>query len=552
MGATLHSLVRQGRAFSGKERNCSFLNLQNGTFADVSAVSGFDFPDDGRAVAQVDWDFDGDLDYWIANRNGPQVRYLRNDLATDNHFISVLLEGKDCNRDAIGARVEVNLPDPQQTRLLKTLRAGEGFLSQSSKSLHFGLGDTPEKVEIVVHWPGGEKESFGQVSVDRHYRLTQHTGKPELRTGPNKQVTLQPSELASPKAEATARIVSSAQLPMPTLEYKSFDGDLLKLSRPSTRGPVLVNLWASWCRSCLAELKEFSQHNKELESAGIDVLALSVDKLDVKQSGTEVNAAELLENLGYQGKAGWATENTTEIIRLVQEHLFDFRQPMSLPTSILIDSEGRLAAIYRGPVSVEQLTADTADLGEDTVSRSPPFPGKWRMRQHRLSPLDLVWQLVEMGYLEEAGEYVREYKSLVEPHYNAPKLFVLIGNAELGRGNAAKAISHYRDALRLDVDYDEAQNNLAWILATHPNKELRDGEEALQLALAAVKQQRGNAVSMLATLSAALAETGRFEEAARVAVKAVELARKSGQEQVAIDIEKRIEGYRQGKPHRSH
>lgn len=31
-------------------------------FANVSAVSGLDFMDDGRAVVKCDWDADGDLD----------------------------------------------------------------------------------------------------------------------------------------------------------------------------------------------------------------------------------------------------------------------------------------------------------------------------------------------------------------------------------------------------------------------------------------------------------------------------------------------------------
>ena len=56
-----------------------------------------------------DWDFDGDLDLWIANRSGPQVRFLRNDLVTPHHFLAIRLEGKTCNRDAIGARVELTL-----------------------------------------------------------------------------------------------------------------------------------------------------------------------------------------------------------------------------------------------------------------------------------------------------------------------------------------------------------------------------------------------------------------------------------------------------------
>ena len=68
-------LARAGSSWSGRERHCAFLNCgdveQGARFANVSAVSGLDFPDDGRALAVTDWDGDGDLDLWARNRNAP-------------------------------------------------------------------------------------------------------------------------------------------------------------------------------------------------------------------------------------------------------------------------------------------------------------------------------------------------------------------------------------------------------------------------------------------------------------------------------------------------
>ena len=113
-------LIREGRALSGRERNCCFLNTREERFADISAASGLDVADDGRSVAVVDWDHDGDLDLWINNRSGPQVRFFRNDVATDHHFLAVRLEGRTSNRDAIGARVEVILQDQSAEFRLNT------------------------------------------------------------------------------------------------------------------------------------------------------------------------------------------------------------------------------------------------------------------------------------------------------------------------------------------------------------------------------------------------------------------------------------------------
>ena len=69
-------MILEGRSFSGRERNRLFLGTPTGNFADASAVTGIDFPDDGRGVATLDWDHDGDLDVWITNRNAPRLRLL--------------------------------------------------------------------------------------------------------------------------------------------------------------------------------------------------------------------------------------------------------------------------------------------------------------------------------------------------------------------------------------------------------------------------------------------------------------------------------------------
>ena len=74
----LNDQVSRGKSFSGYERNALFFNRKGKGFAEVGGILGVDFDDDARAVATVDWDRDGDLDLWVANRTAPQVRLLRN------------------------------------------------------------------------------------------------------------------------------------------------------------------------------------------------------------------------------------------------------------------------------------------------------------------------------------------------------------------------------------------------------------------------------------------------------------------------------------------
>ena len=103
------------------------------SIVDASGVSGFDFADDSRAFAVTDFDGDGNPDILLKSRLGPQIRALQNDCAAGRTAIALVLRGTKSNRDAIGARVEVN-------GSVQFLSAGSGFLSQHSKKLHFGLG----------------------------------------------------------------------------------------------------------------------------------------------------------------------------------------------------------------------------------------------------------------------------------------------------------------------------------------------------------------------------------------------------------------------------
>ena len=91
----------------------------------MSAAAGFDFADDARAIAVVDWDQDGDQDLWVANRTQPRVRFLQNTTNRPKKSVMIHLTGNRCNRDAIGARVDMQINDRHYS---ETVRAGSGFL----------------------------------------------------------------------------------------------------------------------------------------------------------------------------------------------------------------------------------------------------------------------------------------------------------------------------------------------------------------------------------------------------------------------------------------
>jgi tetratricopeptide (TPR) repeat protein len=79
-------------------------------------------------------------------------------------------------------------------------------------------------------------------------------------------------------------------------------------------------------------------------------------------------------------------------------------------------------------------------------------------------------------------------------------------------GDPQRAVSHYREALRAVPQHLEATNNLAWILATTEQSELRDPKAAIELAKAVLPLDP-NSPAILDTLAAAYAAAGRLPEA---------------------------------------
>ena len=172
--------LRIGRSFSGQERHCAFLNLGELTFANVSSVSGLDHIEDGRGLALTDWDLDGDVDFLLTNRNAPMFRFLRNGIQADNHFASFKLTGNQSNRDAIGARIRIKLKGGDW--LTKTVTAGSGFISQSSKRITFGLGKSEVIEKVIIQWPDGSEDSLDDLAIDQHYLIEQTMGDPLVKT----------------------------------------------------------------------------------------------------------------------------------------------------------------------------------------------------------------------------------------------------------------------------------------------------------------------------------------------------------------------------------
>ena len=116
------------------------------------------------------------------------------------------------------------------------------------------------------------------------------------------------------------------------------------------------------------------------------------------------------------------------------------------------------------------------------------------------------------------------------------------------QGKAEEAVAHYNEAIRLKPDWPEPLNDLAWLLATYPRAELRNGVQAVELAERACRLTTFKEARFLGTLDAAYAEAGRFPEAITIAEQAKSTALAAGEKSTAEQADERLKLYRSGLP----
>ncbi len=657
----LNRLLHEDRSFSGHERHNAYLNCGgSGKFADVSTVTGLDFAEDGRAIGPVDWDFDGDLDLWMTNRTAPRVRFLANQIEAEGSFVSFQLEGngKGTNRDAIGARVTVHLGTQP---LIKSVHAGESFLSQSSQWMHFGLGPHDSPVDVTVDWPGGGEEHFKTLELNQFYVLRQGSGQAERWQKPNGILDLKKgnADLPLPEPEANARIVLADGVALPTLKTPS--GEIISLKGQAT----LVTLWATWCRPCLEELATWSGSADRFRQGGLNVLALNVDE----EADGRAKAGEILHKLKVPFRHQFVAPESVRGLDIIQRAALDRWEALPIPCSFLVDAQGLVAAIYKGPVEVDVILADAKQLfGADQATRRDaaiPFPGTWTHDPTTADPLYAASHFVDHNLVPAALDYIRlatELDQRVRPGHFGPTTFAdryyvmatllreqgladeaieayshssqlnprdlrsrrdlgdllksrgrareavaqwqaaeainprdldvqqrlamthlqlsqakealphlqrlvtarpgdarmryLLGTALQETGQLTLAIQAFEETTRLNANLLNADNNIAWIRATHPDSTMRDGAEALRLAQAVNAKSGNQNPNLLHTLSAAYAETGQFKLAVQTADRALALLEadkksppaKTAAAQKAIQTQRAH--YAEGKPFR--
>ena len=479
----INILIRSDGTWSGRERNLCFRNRGDGTFDDFSFLTGLDLDSDGRAFVPLDLDGDGDQDLILKNRNGRQLRAFRNDMRPGRtRSLTVRLQGTSSNRDGVGGRVW--LATDRRT-LMREIVSGSGYLSQRSRVAAFGLGGEETVRSVRVRWPLGAVEGFDEPLQEGSIVLVEGEG------------TVRPASLpeAAPVASEPARAGPSAgeggtwlaePVPAPEFTLDQIAGPAGQVRLSARRGgPVLLNFWATWCPPCRSELALFQSQLGKLRAAGVRILAVSVD--DRSRSAA---VAKLAAELGLSYTVLLADAKTAEAYSVLNERLFDRRRALAIPTSFLLDGQGRIVKVYRGEVEPDQVLADLqAGTGE-----ALPFAGQWAKSQPRRDFQELGSAFAERGLGTAARSMFDE---AIAQGDRSPLLLNNLAGALIADGEAERAEAVLREALAGAPGLTDAAVNLASLLVRRGA--VGEAESLLEQALE--QQPRdGQALSVLGSI----------------------------------------------------
>jgi Flp pilus assembly protein TadD/peroxiredoxin len=506
----INELVRSDSSWAGPERNVFYANNRDGTFSEISGAIGLDFPDDSRSFVLADLDHDGRLEVILKNRNGPQLRVLRNAMKDIGHSIAFRLRGQKSNRDAIGTAVTVEAGSHRQT---KYLQAGSGFLSQHTKELFFGVGKVESVVRATVRWPSGLSQTFENLPVDRRIEIQEGSDNVMARAFPASP----PSYRRAGERQKLEPLPSTVETwliePLRAPDFSLPDSAGKTWSLASLRGSfLLLNFWTTASPSCREQLRLLRQSRSFLASTGVRIVAINVDDPRDRQ---EVPVFVTNEELSFLSLL--ATPDVAGVYNIVYRYLFDRRRDLPLPTSFLLNKDGMIVKVYQGPVNPERLGKDVQSVpssAADRVRAALPFAGTLFQGTFQRNDFTYGVSFFQHGYLEQAES---SFKQVIAAKPDNPEAHYNLGTLYLRKSDFVDARQYLERTVKLRPDYPEAWNNLGMV-AAHDNQ----ADEAIRNFQQSLQQRPTYTIALL-NLGNLYRRQGNFGEAEKLLNRAHEI-----------------------------
>jgi tetratricopeptide (TPR) repeat protein len=166
-------------------------------------------------------------------------------------------------------------------------------------------------------------------------------------------------------------------------------------------------------------------------------------------------------------------------------------------------------------------------------------------------PENVTWHLQLAGYYirdKRPSKAIEIFTKILTDDENNQDARRARADTLLSVGKHSEAIDDYEILIKQAPEDDGILNNFAWVLATSPEDELRDGQRALKMATKANELTESKKAHILSTLASAYAEIGDFESARQWAQKAVDLG--ADDDETDEQLKNELESFKQNKPWR--
>lgn len=504
-----NELIRSDQTWSGYQRNVLYLNNRDGTFSDVSGAGGLDFREDGRAFALADFDHDGRLEVVLKNRNAPQLRLLHNDMSDLGNSISFRLRGEKSNRDAVGAAVTLETADGMQTRFVQ---AGLGFSTQHTKELFFGLGKQSAPLYATVRWPSGTIQKFE--NLPPNHRISIHEGSDRF--------TVQPFQAPGPQAKAAPRTQEPEALlsgfatwlmdPLIAPDFTLPDLAGTKYRLGEFKGKrVLLNFWSTWAPACNADLAVFEKYHAQWTTQGLRPIAINVNRPDEAEK-----VRRFLREKAFTFPILLADDRWAAAYNVIYRYLYDRRRDLGIPTSFLVDEQGFIVRVYRGPIKPQEVTRDADSIPrteQERIKKGLPFAGSYFGDGFHRNTFSYGIAFLERGLLDEAISYLElslKDTPFAEAYYNLGTLYLQKNQLEKARANLLRSVE-------MRPDYVDSLNNLGLLAAREGHS-----EEATRYFQDAMRWRPDYTLAVL-NLVKLYRQQGRLDEAREVLERALKV-----------------------------
>ena len=395
-------------SWSGYERDKFFYNPDGAypQFFDGGYVFDLDFDDDGRAAVPVDIDGDGDQDLALLSLQG--LRLMEN-LSRPRHFARVRLTATRTQALAIGAKLKLKAGGTTQQEYVRIV---EGFLSQVSSDLHFGLGDSTRIDSITVTWPSGKVEEWRDLPADSVITLTEGATDAKVSALPRWPEESRPKPMPAFSFDVKAKALDGVERPL-ALKGK----------------PAVLNFWAPDCAPCKQEMPRLQElavkFGGEAQFAGISVEQRDLEAVRAIVAGFGLTYPQFVA--------------TDDLLR----SFYGADGRASIPATFVFDAAGKLRRTFLREVDQQELSALLASFRNEGV-----FEADLEMRGQE--------SLLQQKFQEAIDWF--EKANRVRPGTSMRLLST--GLAYLGLGKAEDAAKAFQEAVQLDPQNAQAQANL--------------------------------------------------------------------------------------------